>query len=52
MSLDARREAKHAPVLTSTYSAGEAAVLGGIVRCMIATGGRDVGYISISVRET
>ena len=52
MSLDARREAMHAAVLTSTYSAREAAVMGGILRCMVATSGRDVGLISLYVRET
>ena len=51
MSLDARREAMHAADLTGTYNAREAAVLGGIVRCMIETGGCDVGFISAYVRD-
>ena len=51
MSLEDRRVAMHAAELTGTSNLREAAVLGGIVRCIIATGGCDVGYISNYVRD-
>jgi hypothetical protein len=50
MSADARREAMSAADLVGTYSIREAAVLGGIVRCIIETGGCEAGYISEYVR--
>jgi hypothetical protein len=51
MPLADRREAMHAADLVGTYSVREAAVLGGIVRSVIATGGSDVVYISQYARD-
>jgi hypothetical protein len=51
MSLAARRRVMHAADLVGAHSVREAAVLGGIVRCIIATGRSDIGYIANYTRE-
>lgn len=51
MPLADRRNAMHAADLVGTYSPREAAVLGGIVRSVIAVGRPDVLYIAQYVRD-
>jgi hypothetical protein len=51
MPLADRREAMHAADLVGTHSVREAAVLGGIVRSVIATGRCDVVYIAQYARD-
>lgn len=51
MPLADRREAMSAADLVGTCSPREAAILGGIVRCVIATEHCDVGFVSHYARD-
>jgi len=51
MPLDDRRRTMHSADLVETHSAREAAVLGGIVRSVIATGRPDIADIAHYARD-